>query len=81
MSLSVAVTGATGFIGRRLAAELVGQGVVVRAVVRAESTREVASGASVVRAPLESSALREAFEGVDGGVHLAGVTNAHDAME
>ena len=81
MSLSVAVTGATGFIGRNLIAQLVGQGVVVRAVVRPQSARNVASGASVVRAALEPSALREAFEDVDAVVHLAGVVNALDEME
>jgi len=81
MSLSVAVTGATGFIGRNLIAQLVGQGVVVRAVVRPQSARNVASGASVVRAALEPSALREAFEDVDAVVHLAGVVNALDETE
>ena len=81
MSLSVAVTGATGFIGRNLIAQLVGQGVVVRAVVRPQSARNVASGASVVRAALEPTALREAFEDVDAVVHLAGVVNALDETE
>lgn len=81
MTLSVAVTGATGFIGRHLTTALVGQGAVVRAVVRPESTRTVPSGAAVVRAPLEASALREAFEGVDAVVHVAGVVNALDNME
>lgn len=81
MTLSVAVTGATGFIGRNLTSTLVEEGAVVRAVVRPESTRNVPGGVSVVRAPLESSALREAFEGVDAVVHLAGVVNTLDEME
>jgi nucleoside-diphosphate-sugar epimerase len=74
----VAVTGATGFIGRHVTADLVGRGIDVRAVVRPESTRGVAAGAAVFRAPLERAALREAFAGVDAVVHLAGVVNAVD---
>jgi nucleoside-diphosphate-sugar epimerase len=81
VSLSVAVTGATGFIGRHLTAALVEEGIVVRAIVRPESTGNVVSGASIVRAPLAQSALREAFEGVDAVVHLAGVVNALDETE
>src|ERR1700704_1471781 len=75
---SVAVTGATGFIGQHVTADLIERGVDVRAVVRPESTHRVTGGATVVRAPLESDALREAFAGVDAVVHLAGVINALD---
>ena len=80
MSHTVAVTGATGFIGRRVTADLVARGIDVRAVVRPESTHEVPGGAAVVRAPLEAAALAEAFAGVDAVVHLAGVVSTLDGM-
>ena len=82
MSLSVAVTGATGFIGRHLTADLARrEASSSEPSCDRESTRNVPSGASVVRAPLEPSALREAFEGVDAVVHLAGVVNALDETD
>ena len=76
MSLTVAVTGATGFIGRQVTADLVGRGINVRAVVRRESRHDPPAGAAVVRAPLEPAALRDAFAGADAIVHLAGIVNA-----
>jgi nucleoside-diphosphate-sugar epimerase len=76
--VKIAVTGATGFIGRNLTADLIGRGMHVRAVLRPASTHEVVSGAEIVRAPLEAAALREAFAGVDAVVHLAGVISALD---
>ena len=56
----IAVTGATGFIGRHLVADLVARGVEVVAVGR----------------PLERAALARAFTGADAVVHLAGVVSA-----
>jgi nucleoside-diphosphate-sugar epimerase len=73
---TVAVTGATGFIGRHVTAELLARGISVRGVVRPESTREVPAGAVIVRAPLDARALGEAFAGADAIVHLAGVVSA-----
>jgi nucleoside-diphosphate-sugar epimerase len=75
---SVAVSGATGFIGRHLTANLVERGVDVRAIVRPESTHPAADGVKVIRSPLEAGSLREAFAGADAVVHLAGVINAVD---
>jgi nucleoside-diphosphate-sugar epimerase len=72
----VAVTGATGFIGRHVTAHLVAQGIEVRGVVRPESTHEVPRGATIVRVPLDAAALGEAFAGVDAVVHLAGIVSA-----
>jgi len=74
----VAVTGATGFIGRQLTTELVARGMAVRAIVRPGSTHAAAGEIAVVRAPLEPDALREAFAGADAVVHLAGVIAAID---
>ena len=76
---TVAVTGATGFIGRHLTAHLVGRGVTVRAIVRPGSRSADPHGATIVRAPLEARALADAFAGVDAVVHLAGVVSAVDA--
>jgi nucleoside-diphosphate-sugar epimerase len=76
---TVAVTGATGFIGRHLTADLVERGVEVRAIVRPDSPNAAPSGAEIVRAPLKASALADAFAGIDAVVHLAGVVSAVDA--
>jgi nucleoside-diphosphate-sugar epimerase len=77
---SVAVTGATGFIGHHLTAALVARGIEVRAIVRPESTHPVPRGAAEVRAPLDTPSLCTAFAGVDAIVHLAGIISAiHEA--
>ena len=73
---TVAVTGATGFIGRHVTADLLARGFVVRAVVRPGSPHEAPDGAAAVLAPLEAAALGEAFAGADTVVHLAGVVSA-----
>ncbi len=78
MSQTVAVTGATGFIGRQVTADLVARGIDVRAIVRRESRHDPPTGAAVVRAPLEPAALRDAFAGADAIVHLAGIVSALD---
>jgi nucleoside-diphosphate-sugar epimerase len=72
----VAITGATGFIGRRLAAFLIERRFHVRAVVRPNTTSSQPRASEVVRAPLVASALIEAFRGVDTVIHLAGVVAA-----
>jgi dihydroflavonol-4-reductase len=56
----IAVTGATGFIGRNLVADLVARGVDVVAVGR----------------PLDRASLANEFSGVDAVVHLAGVVSS-----
>jgi nucleoside-diphosphate-sugar epimerase len=76
---TVAVTGATGFIGRHLTASLIWRGVTVRAIIRPGSRSADPPGATIVRAPLEARALADAFAGVDAVVHLAGVVSAVDA--
>jgi nucleoside-diphosphate-sugar epimerase len=74
----VAVTGATGFIGRHLTAHLAARGFEVRAVVRRGPTGFPAFSRNVVvvQAPLAGAALTHAFAGVDCVVHLAGVISA-----
>jgi dihydroflavonol-4-reductase len=76
----IAVTGATGFIGRHLVARLIARGDDVRAIVRPESrTLErtpLPPGVVVIRAALEAASLREAFREVNVVVHLAGVVSS-----
>jgi nucleoside-diphosphate-sugar epimerase len=73
---TIAVTGATGFIGRHLAAHLVAHGATVRSIVRPDSPRSAPAGTSSVRAPLEVEALVPAFAGASVVVHLAGVVES-----
>jgi dihydroflavonol-4-reductase len=75
VSAIVAVTGATGFIGRNLSAHLLSRGDTVRAVVRADSGRRPLEGVEMVRAPLAVEALQAAFAGADVVIHLAGVVS------
>ena len=79
MSRTVAITGATGFIGRHVAADLVARGVTVKAIVRPGSRHQAPVDTTVVHAALDASSLRDAFAGVDTVVHLAGVVSAVDA--
>jgi dihydroflavonol-4-reductase len=81
VSGTVAVTGATGFIGRHVTADLVKRGIEVRSVVRPGSTHELPDGATIIRVPLDARALGEAFSGGDAVVHLAGVVTALDPMD
>ena len=79
MSRTVAITGATGFIGRHVAADLIARGVTVKAIVRPGSRHQAPPDATIVYAALDGSALRDAFAGVETVVHLAGVVSAVDA--
>jgi len=69
--MRVAVTGATGFIGRHLVARLVHRGDHVVAISR-RPVRDM----DVVVAPLESRALTKASRDADVVVHLAGLVAA-----
>ena len=75
----VAITGATGFIGRHVAADLVARGTEVRSIVRPGSRHQPPAGTTLVQAPLDAAALRAGFSDVDVVVHLAGVVSAVDA--
>lgn len=72
----VAITGATGFIGRHLTAHLASRGVLVHAIQRPGSRQTAPEGATVVRAALDAESLRPAFGQVDAVVHLAGLTSS-----
>jgi NADH dehydrogenase len=72
---TVAVTGATGFIGTHLVHALVARGVNVVAVARAtrDDDQSHELGVCRVRAELvDEEALAEAFRGCDAVLHLAG---------
>ena len=77
----VAVTGATVFIGYRLAARLVRHGASVRGLVRLENTRCLPDGVTRFVTALDTRALATALAGVDTVVHLAGVTRARTISE
>jgi len=67
--VKIAITGASGLIGRALTSSLVGDGHEVVAVVRQPST---ASSDAIAWNPATGAIEAEKFEGIDGVVHLAG---------
>ena len=76
--MSLAVTGGTGFVGRRLIQLAAERGHVVRALTR--RPQEPRDGVEWIEGSLEN---REALEGLvtesDAVIHVAGVINAPDA--
>jgi nucleoside-diphosphate-sugar epimerase len=79
----VALTGATGFIGRRLVRRLVDGGWRVRALARRPDDDLDNAGAEVVRGALEDDASLDALvESADAVVHCAGAIRApnHEAF-
>jgi UDP-glucose 4-epimerase len=70
----VAVTGGTGFIGRRLVGLLEEAGAEVRVLTRSAPAAD-GSHRTVRGHLLEPAALRELVRGADGVVHLAGVAH------
>ena len=72
-SRDVFVTGATGYIGRRLTAALLARGHRVRALVRPESADRAAAGAeTVIGNALDASTFVKAVTASDTIVHLVG---------
>jgi uncharacterized protein YbjT (DUF2867 family) len=77
---NVFITGASGFMGRRLAAELVARGYRVRGLVRRGSEKRLAAGCeSVTGDPLDASTYQEFVAGCDTLVHLVGVAHPSPA--
>lgn len=72
----IAVTGATGFVGRHVASSLVGRGHAVRALAR--TPRRAATLQSLAVTPVlgdlaDPAALAELTRGADAVVHLVGI--------
>jgi nucleoside-diphosphate-sugar epimerase len=73
---NVFVTGATGFMGRRLCAELAARGHSVRGLARAGSERRLVAGVEAIAGdPLAGSTYRDSVAGCDTLVHLVGVSH------
>jgi uncharacterized protein YbjT (DUF2867 family) len=72
----VFLTGASGFLGRSLAPELLRRGHRVRALVRRGSEVGVAAGAeTIVANPLDAASYGPNVSGCDTFVHLVGVSH------
>jgi nucleoside-diphosphate-sugar epimerase len=79
MTVRVAITGATGFAGRHVAAALAAKGYAVRALVRDEVKAERIKFAEPVIGTLaDHGALDRLLSGADVLVHLAGAIAAAD---
>ena len=79
---TVVITGAGGYVGGRLVGTMREQGWDVRGVVRiADPTLEIPQVVCDLAAPGAAEAMREAVEGADAVVHLAGETEVLSARE
>jgi nucleoside-diphosphate-sugar epimerase len=83
---AVAVTGASGFIGRRLCRHLVAAGVPLRVHVRAWPRPGLPAGLDAGRAPVTGdlarvATWRELLAGCDAVIHLAGVVRGRRAAD
>jgi uncharacterized protein YbjT (DUF2867 family) len=76
----VFVTGASGFLGRRLSAELLRRGHQVKCLVRRGSEQAVPPGAeTIVANPLDGASYGPNVSGCDTFVHLVGVAHPNPA--
>jgi uncharacterized protein YbjT (DUF2867 family) len=79
---NVFITGASGFMGRRLSAELVARGHSVRGLVRRGSEKHLALGCEGVTGdPLDASTYQMFVAGCDTLVHLVGVAHPSPAKK
>lgn len=75
---TIALTGATGFVGGALLARLLADGAAVRALVRRPQPPQ--PGVTWIEGALDDApALRSLMAGADAAIHVAGVVNAPDA--
>lgn len=80
--LHILVTGATGFIGGRLARYLAAQGHRVRALVRRETLELAACGVEPVRGDIvDADVMYPALRGVEAVFHLAAVRDVWGTPE
>jgi uncharacterized protein YbjT (DUF2867 family) len=77
---NVFLTGASGFMGSRLSAELLRRGHTVRGLVRAGSERKLPAGVeAIIGDALDSSTWAVRVKGCDTFVHLVGVAHPSPA--
>ena len=77
--MTIAITGATGFVGQAVLDEAARRGLSVKALTRRD--QDARQGVQWVRGDLHGSdALRELANGCDAMVHIAGVVNAPDRV-
>lgn len=77
---SVFITGASGFMGRRLSADLLGRGHHVRGLVRRGSEARLIPGCEAVTGdPLDAATYGDAVRGCDTLVQLVGVSHPSPA--
>ncbi|MEZ4401915.1 MAG: NAD-dependent epimerase/dehydratase family protein [Kofleriaceae bacterium] len=77
---TVVVTGATGFLGEHLCAELIGRGLTVRALARTRSDFLEELGVEIVRGDVLAAAdLDRALPGAAAVFHLAGMVSRDPA--
>lgn len=81
MSGRVALTGATGFLGRRLAPALAAAGFAVRALARRPPLSDDAGPEWVKGDLADPAALNALLDGADVVVHAAGLIKARSAAE
>jgi nucleoside-diphosphate-sugar epimerase len=72
----VALTGATGFIGRYLLSELPKRGYRLRVLLRRPSTVPLDSASAVIGDLARAQNMSEALAGVDAVIHSAGIAHA-----
>jgi uncharacterized protein YbjT (DUF2867 family) len=77
--MTIAVTGATGFVGRALLEEAAKQSIEIRALARRPQAKT--PGVQWVSGDLhDRKALRRLVRNVEAVIHVAGVVNTHDPM-
>jgi nucleoside-diphosphate-sugar epimerase len=80
--MNVAITGATGFIGRYLTAHLVSEGMTVRPLARTASVRDRASALCLTEVNYEDAeSIERGLQGSETVVHLVGCAHAYGADE
>ena len=82
--MKVLITGATGFVGSHAADRLLANGHSVRALVRGSSNLKWLEGKDIetVKGNLEDpDSLKEALKGIEGVIHIGGVTAAKTKKE
>ncbi len=77
MPLKIALTGATGFVGRAVVSALMAKSCQVSALVRDPARAEMNSNVRQVQGDLQNSAALDALtRNADAVIHIAGVIGA-----